>query len=182
VLVSAGGGAVGEALLRAALAARGLSRQAAARRWRLIAGPNLPQPAFDALAASLPKDGSVALDRFRADFRERLRHCAVSISQAGYNTVLDILDAGARAVLVPFAAGAETEQTLRAELLAARGRAIVVPEAALSPLALAAAVDAALGSARRPAAVTVDRNGAPRTAAIVAAIAADPGSGTSLPY
>jgi len=175
VLVSAGGGAVGEALLRTALVARELTRStAAARRWRLIAGPNLPQPAFDALAASLPKDGSIALDRFRADFRERLRHCAVSISQAGYNTVLDILDAGARAVLVPFAAGAETEQTLRAELLAARGRAAVVLEATLSPATLAASVDAALAEPRHQAAVSVDRNGAARTAAIVAAIAAEP--------
>ena len=184
VLVSAGGGAVGEALLRTALAARELTRSAAAaQRWRLIAGPNLPQPAFDALAASLPEDGSIALDRFRADFRERLRHCAVSISQAGYNTVLDILDAGARAVLVPFAAGAETEQTLRAELLAARGRAAVVPEAALSPATLAASVDAALAESRHQAAVSVDRNGAARTAAIVAAIAAEPRgrSAASLP-
>jgi predicted glycosyltransferase len=171
VLVSAGGGAVGEALLRTALAARSLTRRAAALPWRLIAGPNLPQPAFDALAAALTGDGSIALDRFRADFRERLRHCAASVSQAGYNTVLDILDAGARAVLVPFAAGAETEQTLRAELLAARGRAAVVPEAALSPAALAAAVDAVLEAPERREPVAVDRNGAARTAAIVVAAA-----------
>ena len=88
--------------------------------------------------------------------------------------MLDILDAGARAVLVPFAAGAETEQTLRAELLAARGRAAVVLEATLSPATLAASVDAALAESRHQAAVSVDRNGAARTAAIVAAIAAEP--------
>ena len=50
-----------------------------------------------------------------------LRRCRVSVSQAGYNTVLDILAARAAAVVVPFASGRETEQSLRAERLAARG-------------------------------------------------------------
>ena len=54
-------------------------------------------------------------ERVRDDFTTLLRNCAVSVSQAGYNTTLEILDAGARAVLVPFAGGAETEQALHGE-------------------------------------------------------------------
>ena len=62
-----------------------------------------------------------------------LRRCRVSVSQAGYNTVLDILAARAAAVVVPFAAERETEQTLRAGWLAERGVVELVAEAQLSP-------------------------------------------------
>jgi predicted glycosyltransferase len=150
VLVSAGGGAVGGALLRTALAAR--------RRgclpdtgWRLLTGPNLPAAEFAALTMELP--AGVVVERYRPDFPRLLRQCRVSVSQAGYNTVLDILAAGVPAVLVPFAALHETEQTLRAEYLAARGVVEMVAPAALSPERLAAAIER---TARRPPAFKVD--------------------------
>jgi predicted glycosyltransferase len=123
VLVSAGGGAVGAPLLRAALEARPLTT-VRDRIWRLIAGPNLPQADYDDLARKLST--GVLLERFRNDFQNLLRNCHVSLSQAGYNTILDVLRAGARAVVVPFATGGETEQALRARILAERGLIHVV--------------------------------------------------------
>src|SRR4029078_5195874 len=48
VIVSAGGGAVGGPLLGAALDARPMT-SLAGRRWRLLAGPNLPEGEFQAL-------------------------------------------------------------------------------------------------------------------------------------
>ncbi len=77
----------------------------------------------------------MTIERFRDDFAALLAGCRVSVSQAGYNTVLDILAARARAVLVPFAAERETEQLLRAERLAARGAAELVRESELTPAA-----------------------------------------------
>ncbi len=163
VLVSAGGGAVGGALLATALEARRRGCLAD-RPWRLLAGPNLPQPEFAALAGRLP-DG-VILERYRAAFPQMLRRCHVSVSQAGYNTILDILAANAAAVVVPFADARETEQSLRAERLAARGVVELVAEAELSPERLARAIERT--STRRPAMLAVDTGGARRTAAIVA--------------
>ena len=49
----------------------------------------------------------------RADFRALLRNATLSISQAGYNTVVDTLCWADRAVLVPFGTDRETEQTDR---------------------------------------------------------------------
>ncbi len=141
VLVSAGGGAVGGALLATALAARRRGCLADLG-WRLLAGPNLPPAQFAALSAKLP-DG-VVLERYRADFPQMLRRCRVSVSQAGYNTVLDILAARAAAVLVPFADLRETEQTLRAERLADRGVVEIVSPSALSPERLAEAIERAV--------------------------------------
>ena len=64
----------------------------------------------------------------RADFVSLLARARVSVSQAGYNTVADLLCAGARAVLVPFSADGEREQSIRAEVLAGAGVAQVIDE------------------------------------------------------
>ena len=168
ILVSAGGGAVGGPLLRAALAARPLT-SARDRPWRLIAGPNLPQAEYDDLAGRLSP--GVTLERFRIDFQNLLRHCHLSLSQAGYNTVLDVLKAGARAVVVPFATGGETEQALRARILAERGLVHVVDAEALNgpeggPM-LARAIDRAL-AAPAPVLGPLALDGARRAAEYVA--------------
>ncbi len=163
VLVSAGGGAVGGRLLATAIETRRQGCLADAA-WRLLAGPNLPEAEFAALRGRLP-EGAV-LERYRPEFPRMLRRCRVSVSQAGYNTVLDILAARAAAVVVPFAAGRETEQSLRARWLAERGVVELVAEAELSPPRLAQAIGRAL--ARGPAAAAIDTAGAGRTARLIA--------------
>lgn len=163
VIVSAGGGAVGERLLEAAIAARALT-QAADLPWRLLAGPNLGAAAFAALRSRAP--AGVAVERYRKDFPGLLAGCAVSVSQAGYNTVGDLLVAGARAVLVPFDDGGENEQPVRAGKLAARGLVQVVASCDLSPARLAAAIDRALAGPPLSAA-GFDLGGADGTAAIL---------------
>ena len=91
----------------------------------------------------------------------------MSVSQAGYNTVLDILAAHARAVLVPFAAERETEQLLRAERLAALGAVDLVRESELSPGPRRG--DRAC-RCREPATVAIDTAGAAKSARLIAAM------------
>ncbi len=165
ILVSAGGGAVGGPLLRAALAARPASGVASAP-WRLIAGPNLAESEFAALAKDLP--ANVTLERFRRDFPALMAASRLSLSQAGYNTVMDILNTGARALVLPFAEGAETEQTLRAKLLAERGLLHLL-EPPFEANRLARAIDVALARPRPPQG-RIDLNGADATARHLAAM------------
>lgn len=148
VLVSAGGGAVGANLLRTALAARPLSSLAAAP-WRLLIGPNMPEAAFRAIAGAATP--GVTVERARPDFTAMLTRARLSISQGGYNTLMEVLAAGLPSVVVPFAGGTETEQTQRSEALARRGLITVVPEAEMSPARLAQGIAEAL-----------ERGGAPR--------------------
>lgn len=155
VLVSVGGGAVGRQLLLTALAARPLS-SLHGHPWRLLAGINASDAVFEELQALAQRQSGVVVERYRADFAQRLGQCRLSISQAGYNTVMEILQARAPAVVVPFAGGAETEQTLRARLLAERGALQLLEEPDLEPQALARAIDRAAAAAHRPAAVRLD--------------------------
>jgi len=87
----------------------------------------------------------VTVIRFRPDFPSLLANAQISVSQAGYNTVCDLFRTTCRPVLIPFATGGETEQTVRAEKLKALGLAQVVDEASLTGEALAEAIRRASG-------------------------------------
>ncbi len=167
VIVSTGGGAVGAPLVEAALAARAHTPLPEAP-WRALIGHNLPEAGFRRIAARAP--AGVIVERARPDFRALLARGRLSISQAGYNTVLEVLAAGIPAVVVPFSGGTETEQTLRARLLAERDALTVVEQAELSPRVLAAAVRAALAQqapGRASRLGDLDTAGARRTVEIV---------------
>ncbi len=141
VIVSAGGGATARGLFAAAIEARGRS-SLKDTTWRFLVGTGLPARDREALTAAASAIPGIIVESARPDFRALLRRCAVSVSQAGYNTVMDLLSAGTRSVLVPFAGDHETEQPMRAARLAERKLVTVVEEAALSPELLARAVDA----------------------------------------
>jgi predicted glycosyltransferase len=166
VVVSAGGGVVGANLLEATIRAAPLT-PFRYDRWLVLAGPNLPEADFNHLKA-LAAETSSSIDVIRSipDLPAYLAGARVSVSQAGYNTVADILVAGCAAVLVPFASGGETEQTMRAEALAASGRAVVVREDNLDADSIAAAICHAVSLPQAPAR---QLDGGPRTAAILLA-------------
>ena len=138
VVVSAGGGGVGIELLAAALAAQPLTRFRELT-WRVLAGPNSPDAGLARLHGIAGPCSIV--ERSRVDFATLLRGAFVSISQAGYNTTLDVMTSGARPVVVPFTGNGETEQRARGERLRDFGLAVVVDDRSLSPQALAHAVD-----------------------------------------
>ncbi|WP_293949503.1 glycosyltransferase family protein [Sneathiella sp.] len=155
VIVSSGGGAVGTNLLKTAIEARALS-SAKALTWRMMVGVTVEAEIFDELTA-LAAEG-VIIERARPDFTTLLMNCALSISQGGYNTVMEVLYAKCRAVIVPYAGGLETEQTLRARLLAEKGVLKIADEEGLTSEILASKVDEALLGP--PAEAAIDVNGA----------------------
>lgn len=165
IIVACGGGVVGETILRSALGTAKAGDPA--QRWRILAGRDLPQPVFDQLAAEAAKQ--IILEPARPDFPKLLKRARLVICQAGYNSVMDILAAGITGVLVPFAQGQESEQTVRAEALARQGRMIMVPEAGLTAGRLAEAVEAAMQLPERVAPVALD--GAAKSADILIELA-----------
>jgi len=164
VIVSAGGGAVGETLLANAVEAVKLST-ARDLSCLLVTGPNLSEDHVRDLRARAPDNLSV--ERFRSDFSQLLHGARLSVSQCGYNTAADILAARCPAVFVPSAFQGETEQTRRADLLQQRGLATVVAEPSLTAQGLAAAMDRELARASYDDAAIPDLNGARRTAAVL---------------
>lgn len=144
ILVSAGGGTVGDRVFAAALAAARLRRT---HTWRLLVSG--PEDRRAALALDAPE--TVTIEAPRPDFRTLLGGAAASVSMCGYNTALDVLQTGVRAVMVPFDDGGEVEQTLRARALAPLDAITVLRQEALDGPTLAAAIDGVVqGPARDP--------------------------------
>ncbi len=164
ILVSAGGGAVGDPVFRAAL---GAASGTPGLRWRLLVGGDATRR-IAALRANAP--ASVKLEPARPDFRQMLHHAAASVSLCGYNTTMDVLQTGVPAVLVPFDAGNEVEQGLRARSLAPLPGIAVLKNADLTADTLARTVADVIAQGRRQG-ETVDFDGAAHSVAIAHAMA-----------
>ncbi len=158
ILVSAGGGSVGQHLYQTAIAA---ARLMPARQWRLLIGGADAAARIRALAL-LATGTATIIEPARPDFRAMLPDAAASLSMCGYNTALDLLQAGTPAVLVPFDADGETEQSLRAASLAHLPAIEVIASRHLTAERLANALDTVIAAGPR-AASTLRFDGAAET-------------------
>lgn len=165
VIVSCGGGAVGRHLLDCALEVS-RRRGPALGDWHFLVGEQVSEDRLSALRDGLPAWAKVEANR--PDFHALLAGARLSISQAGYNSVVDLLQADVPAVLVPYAADGETEQPMRAELLDRFAGFVVVSEDTLAPHRLDEAIDTALDGGGKPARPPVDLSGAEQSATLLA--------------
>lgn len=170
VLVSAGGGLEGGDLLRAAVAAHALMPPELRPPMRIVAGPFLPESDWQSLRASVDGDAHIELVRSVPDLGAEMRRAAISVSQCGYNTAMDILGARVPALVVPYAAQRENEQSNRADRLARLGLVRVVTAAELSPRRLAHEIALTMHFRPEPSGLALD--GGRRTADIIASCAA----------
>jgi predicted glycosyltransferase len=170
VIVSAGGGAVGKDLINSAVEAAALMPDL--KKWCIITGPNRPQAEFDQLRKSISPN--VMLVRFRPDLASLMTGTRLSVSQAGYNTVGDILQSGCNALVVPYAGQGETEQMDRAMRLSQIGRVAMLRDTALSGSSLVAAIRLALKSPIHLNLLPIAIDGAARTAQLLSQLRPGP--------
>jgi predicted glycosyltransferase len=166
LVVSAGGGRFGAALFHAALDAHRLLQDV---ETTIVAGPLLPGEDWTSLREKARSVDGVELRRTVPDLFTELASASVSVSQCGYNTALDIVQANVPALVVPFVAPGEDEQGRRAKRLAQLGAVNVHDPAVLTPESLALEVRGLLGS--RPQRPSLDLDGAAVSARIVSDLA-----------
>ncbi len=169
VVVSAGGGLVGEDLLRTAIQAHRIRGRAAGWEMTVIGGPFLPNDAWERLRSSSAGMHGLRLVRAVDDLVAELRGSAVSVSQCGYNTSLDLIRARVPALVVPFVAPGEDEQVLRAYRLERFGVARVLHPQDVSPERLANDISTLAGA--EPPDTMLDLDGGRRSTEILAAMA-----------
>ncbi len=163
-VLSCGGGVRGLPFLRATLAAFAAAGAAGVLRGlRLRVFPGLFASDADLAALRAAASADVDLEPFSPEFARVLAGSALSISRAGYNTTVQLLQAGIPAVVVPDAG--MSDQPPRARRLAARGLAVVVEGDPPDRAQLVAAIAAALTRPRAPHGLDLD--GVEGTRAIV---------------
>jgi predicted glycosyltransferase len=164
IIVSAGGGKYPEChlLLESVIRAARVLADRIPHQFHIYAGPFIPATAYERLSALTPLTTNVVLDRFTPDLAAKLRLADLSVSMGGYNTIMDILCTGVRALILPVTSNEDTEQTVRAAKLQKLGVLELLRPDALAPEPLAAAILEALR--RKPDTVALNLDGADNTA------------------
>jgi predicted glycosyltransferase len=157
ILVSGGGGRFAERLYLMAIAAH-TSLGPGAPPMLIVAGPLCPSGIRERLLAAAAGNPGVHVVATVPDLLSEMRASAVSVSQCGYNTALDILRAGIPALVVPFADNGDSEQTERASRLARVNALRVLAPECLDAERLAAAIQETLAFV--PGVIHLDMDGA----------------------
>jgi predicted glycosyltransferase len=165
ILVSAGGGIAGKPLLRTAIEAHDYLQEDPEIEMKVIAGPFLSEESWRELRSLARGRNQLRLVRQVTDLCSELSGAAVSISQAGYNTCLDVLRAKVPAILVPFAKEDEDEQRRRALRLQDLGAVKVIEQKDLTAAQLATEIRRLMNS--KFATPALDLNGAENSAALI---------------
>jgi predicted glycosyltransferase len=162
IVVSAGGGLVGEALLRTAIQAYEVLRAPDKPEMRIIGGPFIPEESWQTLEEIARRKQGISLIRSVPDLGMELRNAAASISQCGYNTAMDVLRSRVPALVVPFSGEKQDEQMNRAHRLERLGALRVLEPERLDAQTLAAEVQHLLHF--QPSAIELNMNGVENTA------------------
>jgi predicted glycosyltransferase len=167
-LVSVGAGRVGSELIYCALDAD--KRLTGPRRLHILTGPHMRVEEFQCLRQRAEGRSYITIERHTTQFLTLLRQADLSISMAGYNTCMDILSAGVRALVWPFTEHENGEQMMRARKLERLGYVNLLDPAKLDPDYMAAEIVRCLDLPTPAPSVALDLQGAPRTAELLTSL------------
>ncbi len=123
VLVSVGGGILGWDLITTAVTAwKILCENGYVQNMKMVifAGVFMKDAEYDAIKKMCTGD-AFYLSRFTNNFLQWMQNAELSISQAGYNTCMNVLETGVRAILVPILRYVDIDQNIRVQKLADLG-------------------------------------------------------------
>lgn len=169
ILVSIGGGRVGSELIECAIEASRMLKEKLPHQMLAFAGPYMPEAEFERLQRKLAAESGFELRRYTTEFASYLSRADLSISMAGYNTCMNIIAAGVRAVVYPFTGNGNDEQTLRAMKLNNLGLVEVIHGHELNPANLAEKIFMIIGKPK-PSPAQLDLNGVWKTAEALKAL------------
>lgn len=167
IVASIGGGrsAQGQQLLEALIGAAALLQDRLPHQFRIFAGPLMPDDVYARLRGFATGARNVTLCRFTPDLIGQLAAAELSVSLGGYNTTMDVLRSGVRALLLPAADSGDREQELRAAKLERLGVIQTIRQDQATPWALAEQIMRAPETA--PRRIALDFNGAENSRSFV---------------
>ncbi|NEP17136.1 MAG: glycosyl transferase [Leptolyngbya sp. SIO4C1] len=169
ILVSVGGGRFGHDLLASVALASALLADRMPHQIQIFAGPFSPAPIFEQLRQLAAHQPNLSVNRYTPHLLSYMQQADLSISMGGYNTTLNVLQTGVRAMLLPFKGNDDQEQTLRADRLEQLGLVRVIRPEDLPPERLADCIVEHLQQPPRQR--QFDLQGVERTAALVRSLA-----------
>lgn len=113
ILVSIGGGRIGAELIDRTIEASVSLLHDIPHKLKIFTGPYYEK--FDDLQMRTADFTHIEVLRYTTDFIQEMKSADLSISMAGYNTCMNIITTGTRAILYPFTGNNNREQTIRAD-------------------------------------------------------------------
>lgn len=133
IVASIGGGNVGYELLYSVIDAFEILTDSTSAHLQLFCGPYCDEKVYNDLQQK--RRDSITIDLFTDNFPGWLKAADLSVSMAGYNTSMNLLQAGIPSLVYPFKQN--REQRLRAEKLSSNVPLSVLEESDLTPENLA---------------------------------------------
>lgn len=135
ILISAGGGMDSFEFIKSCISAKSILDKSINSEFLISTGPFISKSNWDTLKSRVKKEKGIKLDKFNNSFYLDLKNSDLSISNAGYNTVVEVLNQGKSAIFIPRVRGGigDKEQLTRAEVVSDNLHVITLNTKCASP-------------------------------------------------
>ncbi|MEL7245043.1 MAG: glycosyltransferase [Cyanobacteria bacterium J06573_2] len=165
ILVSVGGGRFGHELIDCVIASAEILEQKISHQIQIFTGPFAPEEKIQAWQKLAENKNNLRVNRYTRNLLSYMQKADLSISMSGYNTTLNVMTTGVRAMILPFKGNNDQEQRIRAGKLDSLGVVKMLDESDLQSEIFAQKVIDYL--ATEPNKVSFDANGVENTAALI---------------
>ncbi len=165
ILVSVGGGRFGHNLIDCVIESADMLGEKISHNIQVFTGPFAPEDKLQAWQKRTEKKNNISVSRYTRNLLSYMQKADLSISMSGYNTTLNIMTTGVRAMILPFTGNDDQEQRIRASKLDNLGAVKMLAPSDLKPEIFSPKVIDYL--ATEPNKMKFDFSGVENTAALV---------------
>lgn len=165
ILVSVGGGRFGHELIDCVIASADILEQKIPHHIQIFTGPFSPEDKLQEWQKITEDKKNINVSRYTRNLLSYMQKADLSISMSGYNTTLNVMTTGVRAMILPFKGNDDQEQRIRASKLDSLGVVKMLDESDLLPEIFSKKVIDYL--ATKPNTIKFDDDGVENTAALI---------------
>lgn len=176
ILVSVGGGRIGYELLAAVIKASSILAKVTPHIIKIFTGPFMPEAKVLQLKQAVEHQVNIHVETYTNQLLAYMQTADISLSLSGYNTTMNILSTGVRAIMVPIGhENQDQEQLIRTQKLAQLGIVNYIQPQNLTASKLAETIIACFTKERvLDTSPIFDMNGAEKTAVFLKSFLKNP--------
>lgn len=137
ILVSVGGGRFGHDLLECVAHTAPMLKDRIPHHLQVFTGPFCPDEVLAKLQAITKNLDNITVERYTSNLLNYMQQADLSIGMSGYNTTMNILSTGIKAMMMAFQGNNDKEQETRLKKLDSLGRVKMIQPEDLNPEAFA---------------------------------------------
>ena len=133
ILVSVGGGRFGHNLIDCVIESADILGEKIPHKIQVFTGPFAPEDKLQGWQKRTKNKNNISVSRYTGNLLSYMQKADLSISMSGYNTTLNIMTTGVRAMILPFTGNDDQEQRIRASKLDNLGAVKMLAPSDLQP-------------------------------------------------